>query len=47
MILDITTFDHPALRTPGTRIEKIDARVRDLAPAQEMDEARRTRERHD
>ena len=31
MILDITTFDHPALRTPGTRIEKIDARIRDLA----------------
>ena len=31
MILDITTFDHPALRTPGTRIEKIDDRLRDLA----------------
>jgi peptide deformylase len=31
MILDITTFDHPALRTPGARIEKIDARLRELA----------------
>ena len=31
MILDITTFDHPALRTPGSRIEKIDARIQELA----------------
>ncbi len=31
MILDITTFDHPALRTPGARIEKFDERLRDLA----------------
>ena len=31
MILDITTFDHPALRTPGSRIEKIDTRIQELA----------------
>ena len=31
MILDITTFDHPALRTPGARIERIDDSIRQLA----------------
>jgi len=31
MILDIATFDHPALRAPGARVEKIDARIRELA----------------
>lgn len=31
MILDITTFDHPALRAPGTRVEKIDDRLREFA----------------
>ena len=31
MILEITTFDHPALRTTGTRVEKIDDRIRQLA----------------
>ncbi|NBR49924.1 peptide deformylase, partial [bacterium] len=31
MILEITTFDHPALRTPGARVEKIDDRLRQLA----------------
>lgn len=27
MILDITTFDHPALRAPGARVEKFDDRL--------------------
>jgi peptide deformylase len=31
MILDIATFDHPALRAPGARVEKIDDRIRELA----------------
>ena len=31
MILEITTFDHPALRTTGARVEKIDDRLRQLA----------------
>lgn len=31
MILDITTFDHPALRTPGTRIPAITDRIRSIA----------------
>ena len=31
MILDITTFDHPALRAPGARVEKFDAALRELA----------------
>jgi len=31
MILDITTFDHPALRTPGARINQIDDSLRQLA----------------
>jgi len=31
MILDIATFDHPALRAPGSRVEKIDARIHELA----------------
>jgi peptide deformylase len=39
MILDITTFDHPALRAPGTRIEKFDERL--LALADDMIETMR------
>ena len=31
MILEITTFDHPSLRTPGARISSIDDSVRRLA----------------
>jgi len=31
MILDITQLDHPALRTPGMRVEKIDDRILQLA----------------
>jgi peptide deformylase len=31
MILDIATFDHPALRAPGARVEKIDTRILELA----------------
>jgi peptide deformylase len=31
MILDITTFDHPALRTPGARIPAITDRIRSIA----------------
>jgi peptide deformylase len=31
MILDITLFDHPALRAPGARVEKIDDALRELA----------------
>jgi peptide deformylase len=31
MILDITTFDHPALRAPGARVEKFDERLQELA----------------
>jgi peptide deformylase len=27
MILDIASFDHPALRAPGTRVEKFDAQL--------------------
>ena len=34
MILEIVQYGHPALRAKGRRIEKIDARIRDLA--QEM-----------
>jgi peptide deformylase len=30
MILEITKFDHPALRTPGRSIEKIDERIRGI-----------------
>lgn len=30
MILDIAQFDHPALRTPGSPIQKIDTSLRDL-----------------
>jgi len=30
MILDIAQFDHPALRTPGSPIQKIDSSLRDL-----------------
>jgi len=31
MILEITTFDHPALRTPGARIPAITDRIRSIA----------------
>lgn len=31
MILEITTFDHPALRTPGAKVERIDDSLRKLA----------------
>jgi peptide deformylase len=31
MILEITTFDHPALRTPGARVDQIDDSTRQLA----------------
>jgi peptide deformylase len=31
MILEITTFDHPALRTRGTPIPKIDESIKQLA----------------
>ncbi len=31
MILEITTFDHPALRTPGARVDQIDDSIRQLA----------------
>lgn len=31
MILDITTFDHPSLRTPGAKIERIDETIQQLA----------------
>ena len=34
MILEIVQYGHPALRAKGRRIEKIDARIRELA--QEM-----------
>lgn len=42
MILEITTFDHPALRTPGTRIQDIDDRIRSLV--QDMIETMRQAE---
>lgn len=31
MILEITTHDHPALRTKGRAVEKVDAKIRRLA----------------
>lgn len=31
MILEISTYDHPALRTKGRAVEKVDAKIRRLA----------------
>ena len=42
MILEITTHDHPALRTKGRAIEKVDAKIRRLA--EEMIETMREAE---
>ena len=42
MILEITEHDHPALRTKGRRVEKVDAKIRQLA--EEMIETMRAAE---
>ena len=42
MILEITTHDHPALRTKGRTVEKVDAKIRRLA--EEMIETMREAE---
>lgn len=42
MILEITTHDHPALRTRGRAVEKVDAKIRRLA--EEMIETMRAAE---
>ena len=42
MILEITEYDHPALRTKGRSIEKVDAKIRQLA--EEMIETMRAAE---